>query len=73
VPGCVDQIQDVIVAGVGPIFEADRLCLDGDPSLPLDVHRVKQLLTHVTRADSARPLEEAIGQGRLAVIDMGDD
>ena len=49
------------------------LGLDGDAPLALEVHRVEVLLLHVARLDRARDLEDAIGQRRLAVIDVGDD
>ena len=53
--------------------EADRLELDGDAPLALDVHRVEELLLHVPRLDRARDLEQAVGQRGLAVVDVGDD
>ena len=46
---------------------------DGDTPLPLQVHRIEQLIVHIARRDRAGPMQQPIGQGGLAVIDMGDD
>ncbi len=69
----VDQIEVVVMAVGRPICQSDRLCLDRYAPLPLQIHRVEDLLSHVTLADGAGQLEEAIGQGRLPMVDMGDD
>ena len=68
VAGGVDQVEDV--AGV---HDPDVLGLDGDPPLPLDVHGVEVLLPHEAGVDGPGDLENAVGQGRLAVVDMADD
>ena len=47
--------------------------LDGDPALALEVHRVEHLGLHLARLQRAGELEEAIGERRLAVIDVRDD
>ena len=64
----VDEVEDVVV----PV-EADVLGFDGDPALPLEVHRIEVLRPHVARVDRPGELEDAVGEGRLPVIDMGDD
>ena len=68
VAGRVDQVDDVVV----PV-EADVLGLDGDAPLALDVHRVEVLGAHVAGLDGAGQLEDAVGQRRLAVVDVRDD
>ena len=55
------------------IFEADRLRLDGDAALALDVHRVEHLLDHVALGDGAGRLDQPVGERRFAMVDMGDD
>src|SRR5919198_86293 len=52
---------------------AARLGLDRDPALALEVHRVEHLRAHRPRVDRVRHLEDAIGQRRLPVVDVGDD
>src|SRR6266478_3724230 len=37
------------------------------------VHRVEDLFSHQTLVERARELDEAVGQGRLAVVDVGHD
>ena len=71
--GRVDQVEDVVLAVVGLVVEAHGLRLDGDAALALDVHVVEHLLLHVARLEPAGRLDQAVGQRRLAVVDMGDD
>src|SRR3972149_5269597 len=44
-----------------------RACRAGDAT------RVEHLARHLSRLDRVRQLQEAVGQGGLAVIDVGDD
>ena len=69
----VDQVQAVDEAVLGRVLEADCARLDRDPLFALEVHRVQDLAGHLARIDGVGVLEEAVGEGRLAVIDMGDD
>src|SRR5204863_1936152 len=41
--------------------------------LALQVHRVEHLLAHQALVQRARELDEAVGQGRFSVVDMGHD
>ena len=72
VAGGVDQVQDVFLPVQG-IVHLDRLALDGDPPLPLQVHVVQVLGLHVAVGDGAGHLQQAVGQRALAVVDVGDD
>ena len=47
--------------------------LDGDAPLALEIHGVEHLGLHLAGLERAGELEEAICQGRLAVVDVGDD
>ena len=73
VPGRVDQVEDVDLAVVGLVGQADGVGLDGDAPLAFEVHRVEDLRLHLTRLQRAGHLEKAIGERRLAVVDVGDD
>ena len=64
----VDEVERVL----GP-RHPDVLGLDGDSPLPLDVHRVQVLLAHLAGIDGPGQFEDAVGQRRLAVVDMADD
>ena len=73
VPRRVDQVQDVLVPVLGLVMQADRVRLDRDPALALEIHRVEHLRFHFTGLQGAGELQKPIGQGRLAVIDVRDD
>jgi hypothetical protein len=47
--------------------------LDGDASLPFQVHVIEDLMLHLIGRKSVRHLQHAIGEGGLAVVDVGDD
>ena len=73
VPRRVDQIEDVHLAVIGFVGQPDRVRLDRDPALALEVHGVEDLRLHLARLQRARHLEKTVGQRRLAVVDVGDD
>jgi hypothetical protein len=73
VPGRVDEVKAVGPAVAGLVLEADGTGLDRDPLLALEVHRVEDLAGHLPRVDRVGHLEEPVRQGRLAVVDVGDD
>src|SRR5206468_7840150 len=68
VPRRVDQVQLVAL----PVH-ADGLGLDRDPALALEIHRVEHLLAHLPLRHGVRQLEDAVGERRLAVVDVRDD
>ena len=72
-PGRVDQVQLVGLAVLGREEHAHGLGLDRDAPLALEVHRVEQLRAHLARGDRVGQLEDAVGERRLAVVDVGDD
>jgi hypothetical protein len=73
VAGRVDEVELVGLAVLGEVVHADGLRLDRDPPLALELHGVEQLRAHQPRVDRLGQLEDAIGQRRLAVVDVGDD
>jgi hypothetical protein len=73
VAGGVDEVQDVGVAVLGGVFDADGVGLDGDAALPLDIHAVEQLLLHVALGHGAGQLDQPVGERGFPVVDMGDD
>ena len=72
VSGGVDHVQRIRIARVLP-RHAHRLGFDGDAAFALDVHAVEVLGSHVALLDGPGHLEHAVGQGRLAVVDVSDD
>src|SRR5213080_4799768 len=73
VAGRVDEVQDVLLAVVPRVVQPDRMRLDGDAALALEIHGIEHLRFHLARLQRACRLQEAIGKRRLAVIDVRDD
>ena len=71
--GRVDQVQLVGPLVGRPEEHPHRLGLDRDASLALEIHGVEELVAHLAHGDRLGHLEDAIGQRRLPVIDVGDD
>ena len=72
-PRRVDQVKGVKLAVGGGIGQADGLAFDGDAPFAFDIHVVQDLIFEITIRDNMGGLDQAIGEGGLAVIDMGDD
>ena len=74
VAGRVHQVELVgLAVGRLPV-EPDGLRLDGDPALLLDLHIVEHLAAgHFPVGQAAGALDQAVGQRRLSVVDVGDD
>ncbi len=77
VSGGVDHVEHVDRAGVVTAGLHERhaygLALDRDAALALDVHAVEVLRLHVAAVDDTGVLQHAVGQRRLAVVDVRDD
>ncbi len=73
VTGRVDQVEHVLNAVFTAPGQPDRLALDRDAALALDVHPVQVLGPHRAVVDHAGELEHPVGQRGLAVINVGDD
>ena len=73
----VDEVQDVVahlaVRAGGAPGQAHVLRLDRDAALALDVHAVEVLGAVGPVPQHAGHLQHAVGQRRLAVVDVGDD
>ena len=65
---CVDEVDRVTA-----MLETDALELDRDAPFTLDVHRIEVLRPHLPGIDGAAQLEQTIGEGGLAMIDVSDD
>ena len=69
----VDQVEHVGLAVLGGVVEPHRMRLDRDAALALEIHAVEHLRFHLARLQRPGELEKAVGQRRLAVIDVRDD
>ena len=68
VSGGVDQVELVAF-----VEQADRLGLDRDAPLPLQVHPIEVLRPHRAFVDGVRELEHPIGQRGFPVVDVRHD
>ena len=73
VAGRVDQVQLIQSGRPRRVIQAHGMGLDGDAALALQIHRVEHLLHHFALRERAGHFEQAVGQRRLAVIDVRDD
>ena len=71
--GGINQVEDIQLTIGGLVFHPGCLEFDRDAALPLQVHVVEELLLHVPGRHRAGGLQQAIGQGRFAMVDVGND
>ena len=69
----VDQVEFIVFAVAGAVGEGHGAGLDGDAALALQIHVVQQLLFHLALVHRVGLFQNAVGQGGLAVVDVGDD
>lgn len=72
-PWSVQKIQGVLDAAFAPIGQGDGLLFDRDATLTLDIHVIEDLVLKIARIDHTGKLDQTVRQGRLAVVNMGDD
>jgi hypothetical protein len=73
VPRGVDQVQLVGLTVLRRVRHPHGVQLDGDPALAFEVERVEHLSFHFTLLQHPRLLDQPIREGRLPVVDVGDD
>src|ERR1035437_6374303 len=71
--GRINEVQLVSLPILRRVEHGHRVRLDGDAPLFLEVHRIEQLVLHLTRRDGARPMQQPVRKRRLPMIDMGDN
>ena len=71
--GGVDQVELIALAVVRRVVHAHGVQLDGDAPFALQFVGVEHLGAHLAGVERAGEFQEPIGQGRLAVVDVGDD
>ena len=71
--GGIDEVQEVGLAVAGRIRHRHRLRLDRDTTLALDRIVVQDLRFHFARGQAATQLDDAVGQGGLTVVNVGND
>ena len=73
VPGSIDEVELIFLAVRGAIVQANTLGFDGDAALSFQIHGVEHLRGHFALAERARQFQQAIGKGRLAMVDVRDN
>ena len=74
VPGCIDQIECVVLSVLRRVLHLDGVQLDRDPSFLLQVHVVEHLVDDkVALCDRAGQLQQAIRKRGFAMVDVRDD
>ena len=58
---------------MGPVIETQGMGFDWDSPLALVVHGVQDLLHHLAGGEAPGFLNQAVGQGGRAMVDMGDN
>jgi hypothetical protein len=69
----VDQVEHVGLAVSCRVVQSNRVRLDGDAALALEVHGIENLSFHLARLQGAGEFEESVRQRRLAMVDVRDD
>jgi hypothetical protein len=69
----VDQVERVVFSVLRLVLQRHGPRLDRDAALLLELHVVEHLLVHVARGDRPAALEDPVREGRLPVINVGDD
>ena len=72
-PGGVDQVEFEVLPVPAGVWQSDGVALDSNAPFTLEIHSVQDLVPEFPVAYEAGILDEAIGQGGLAVIDVGND
>jgi hypothetical protein len=69
----VNQIENIVDAGVRAVVKPYGLSLDGNAPLTFQIHFVKELVLLVPVGNRSGILKKAVSQGRFAVIDVSDN
>ena len=73
VTGSIDEVELIFLAVGGAVMQANTLGFDGDAALFFQIHGIEHLRGHFALGERAGKFEQAIGKGRLAVVDVRDD
>jgi len=69
----IDKIEIEYLTGSARVGEHHGLALDGNASLPFDIHIIKELVAKLPVINQAGVLNQTVGQGGFPVIDMGNN
>ena len=69
----IDQVEHIVLPILCTIGKGDRLALDRDPPLVLNIHVVQDLILEVPGRNNTRILNQAVCQRRLSMVDVRDN
>ena len=69
----VDQIQRIRGPVRRAVVQPHGAGLDGDAALALEIHVVQDLILHHAHRHGVALLDQPVGKGGLAMVDMGDN
>ena len=73
-PRSVDQIEFVFNVVGGGVQHPNRMRLDGDPALLLQIHGVQQLIVgQIAFLNGSGCFKESVGKRGFPMVDMGND
>ena len=70
--GCIDEIQFVFNAVPSLVVQSHTLGLDGNTTLTLKIHGIKDLLSHLAFCQATADLDKAVCQSGFTMVNMGD-
>ena len=71
-PRGIYQVQDILLTVIF-VIDLDGMAFNGNSFFYLKINIIKQMVNHFTFTDCIRHLQQAVGQGRFAMINMCDD
>ena len=71
-PWGVDQIEEILLSVLGLVPDGNGVSLDGNSPFPLEVHRVKDLLSGFPGGDGTCIFQQSVRKSRFPVVDVRD-
>ena len=68
----IDQIKCILFTLIH-IVHLDRMALDGNALLLLQVHGIKDLILHIATVESIRHFKHSVRQSTLSMVNMRND
>ena len=66
----INQIKNILLPILGLVYRTYGLSLDGNTSLPLQIHIIQYLSLHLTTGQQTGLLDDTVRQGGLAMVYM---
>lgn len=70
---CIDEIQVINLTIFRFEVEGNALGLNRNATFPFYIHAIKHLRGHLSITQGATQLNKPVGQGRLAMVYMGNN